>query len=46
MTAAILIKKKGILRPRARDEKEEVLRRLLGILKTHNNETIAGGGAG
>ncbi|MEM1726800.1 MAG: hypothetical protein QW662_00005 [Nitrososphaerota archaeon] len=45
MTAAILIKKKGILRPRARDEKE-VLRRLLGILKTHNNETIAGGGAG
>ncbi|MEM1655232.1 MAG: hypothetical protein QXY27_02740, partial [Nitrososphaerota archaeon] len=44
MTAAILIKKKGILRPRARDEKE-VLRRLLGILKTYN-EATAGGGAG
>ncbi|MEM4021208.1 MAG: hypothetical protein QXI18_02380 [Nitrososphaerota archaeon] len=44
LTAAILVKKR-VSKPRARDEKE-MLRRLLGILKTHNNEAIAGGGAG
>ena len=43
LTAAILVKKR-VSKPRARDEKE-MLRRLLGILKTHNNEAIAGGGA-
>ena len=43
LTIAILSKER-ISKPRARNQKE-VLRKLLGILKTYN-EAIAGGGAG
>ncbi|MEM3921640.1 MAG: hypothetical protein QXG25_01995 [Nitrososphaerota archaeon] len=44
LTIAILRKESSAFLPRAKDEKE-VLRRLLGILKTYNGG-IAGGGAG